>query len=204
MDTQTETQTRELVPAVVALMAAQAERLEVAKGLLAEVRRIEEGMLDLRDRLLQYGWRLGQELAAMKEEIGHGKWILFLEGHWPQLDRRDAWRYMEFFAKNPNVGNSGHLTFSTESVRKFMWGYIPVKERPQLAGDAPVDPITHHLTFVNTFSKWDRQVSLGRVAQPPQEVLRRECEPVVKRLAELLGREYLARLLESLPDPVAA
>ena len=191
-------------PAVVALMAAQAERLEAAKGMLAEIHRIEGGMMNLRERLFQYAWHLGQELTAMKEEVGHGKWLPFLEGHWPQLDKRDAQRYMLFFKENPKARNSAHLTFSTESIRKFMWDYIPVKERPHLEGDAPVEPITHHLTFVNVFSKWDRQLSLGRVAKPPQDMLRREFEPVVKRMAELMGREHLIELLRSLPEPAAA
>ena len=192
-----------ITPAVVALMAAQADRLEAAKSMLAEIQRIEGGMMDLRERLFQYAWHLGQELRAMKEEVGHGKWYQFLEGHWPQLSVRNASRFLLFFDDNreqPNRRNSTDLTFSTESIRKFMWDYIPVKERPQLEGDAPVAPITHHLTFVNVFSKWKRQLSLGRLGpKPAVEVLRRDCDPVVKDLADLLGREYLIDLLESLP-----
>ena len=195
-----------VTPAVVALMAAQADRLEAAKNMLAEIQRIEDGMMDLRERLFQYAWHLGQELKTMKEEVGHGKWYQFLEGHWPQLTVRNASRFLLFFTDNPqdsNRRNSADLTFSTESIRKFMWDYIPVKERPQLAGDAPVAPITHHLTFVNVFEKWRRQLSLGRLGpKPAVEVLRRDCDPVVKNLAELLGREYLIGLLESLPEKV--
>jgi hypothetical protein len=39
-----------------------------------------------------------------------------------------------------------------------MWGYIPVKERLQLEGDVEMNPGPHHLTWVNQFSKWDRQL----------------------------------------------
>ena len=191
-------------PAIVALMADQADKLESAKVLLAEIQRIEGGMMDLRELLFVSAWHLGSQLQDMKEDIGHGKWLVFLEGHWPQLSQQNASRYMAFFKANPNHGNSGDLTFSTESVRKFMWDYIPVKERPHLEGDAPIERITHHLTFVNVFSKWDRELSLGRVEKPPVEMLRRECEPVVKRMAELMGREYLIGLLESLPAKAAA
>lgn len=78
-----------------------------------------------------------------------------------------------------------------------------VEPTPEPVGDAPVGPISHHLNFVNVFSKWDRQLTLGRVGKPPQEVLRRECEPVVKRLAELMGPQYLIELLRNLPEAAA-
>ena len=191
-------------PTVVALMAAQVDRLEFARNLLAEIQRIEAGMLDLRERLFQYAWYLGAELVTMKEEVGHGKWLVFLEGHFPQVGERHAQKYMEFFRANPNPKNSSDLTYTTDSIRKLMFGYIPVKERPELPGDEAVAPITHHLTFVNVFSKWKRQLSLGRLGpKPAVEVLRRDCDPVVKDLADLLGREYLIELLESLPVDAA-
>ena len=196
-----------IAPAAVAVVAGLAGRLEFAKNILAEIQRIEGGMMDLRERLFQHAWYLGQELIAMKEEVGHGKWQVYLEGHWPDLDPRDGRRYMAFFDANPQDlkrRNSGVLTYTTESIRKFMWDYIPVKERPELPGDVSIPPITHQLTFANAWSKFRRQLSLGRVPQPAPEVLLRDCGFVVREMAEMVGRARLLELLESLPAEAAA
>ena len=73
--------------------------------------------MNLRERLLQHAWYLGQELTVIKEEIGHEKWLQFLEGQWREMSVRSAQRYMLFFKENPNARNSTHLTFTTESIQ---------------------------------------------------------------------------------------
>lgn len=200
-----ETQTLTPAPAAVAVVAAQSDRLERARELLAEVESIETGLVRDRERLLVNAWHLGQVLCAMKDDVNHGRWLPFLAGHLPKLSERNAQRCMAFFTDNPNPKNSSDLTFSTESVRKFMLGYIPVKDRPQLDGDGPVAPVSHHLTFINQFSKWDRQTNLGHAGpRAPVDQLRRDCTPVILRLVELLDREWLLHLIEKADLAAAA
>ena len=188
---------RALTPVVAAAVAAQASRLEAAREIYAQIEAMETSLRRDRDRLLELAWKLGEVLTTMKEEIGHGRWLTFLEGHWPQLGERNAQRCMAFFADNPNPWNSTDLTFTTDSVRKFTWHYIPVKERPQLEGDSPVAPVSHHLTIINHFSKWDRQLSLGLAGKaPPVEQMRRDFQPMIVRQVELLGKEWLLDLIE--------
>jgi hypothetical protein len=43
-----------------------------------------------------------------------------------------------------------------------MWYYVPLKERPRLDGNVEMNPGPHHLTFVNQFFKWDRQLRKPR------------------------------------------
>ena len=105
---------------------------------------------------------------------------------------------MALFEANPNWDNrksEEFHRFNTESVRKFLWGYIPAKERLHLEGDEGIDPGQHHLTFVNQFSKYDRQLRSGHVDGFELEIFRREIEPMIKRIVELCGREWLAELI---------
>ena len=188
---------RALTPAAVAVITAQAERLAVAKEIWAAIVGIEGALRLKRDEMLSLAWLLGEQLVFMKEEVGHGRWLRFLEGHWPQLGERNAQRCMAFFVANPKSVDSTDLIFSVESIRKFLWDYIPVKERPQLEGDAPVAPINHHLGVINHWSKWARQVSLGiNGAKPPVDQMRRDFEPMIKSQVELLGKEWLLEVIE--------
>jgi hypothetical protein len=76
-----------------------------------------------------------------------------------------------------------------------MWGYLPAKERLQIKGDEQIKPGLHHLTFVNQFSKYDRQLRNGHVESFSLEVFRREVEPMMRRVIELCGRDWVASLL---------
>jgi hypothetical protein len=99
-------------------------------------------LLDTRNSLLERAWRLGGLLARLKGQIPHGYWQAWICANLPELGSSDgartenASRCIRFYAENPKVGNSRHPEiFSVESVRKFMWGYVPAKERLQLEGD---------------------------------------------------------------------
>ena len=76
-----------------------------------------------------------------------------------------------------------------------MWGYIPAKERLLLPGDEKSPRLYHYLTFVNYFWMWDRRVRIGKYDAPDLETLQREVEPVVRRLIELCGHEWIRTLL---------
>lgn len=170
--------------------------LAEAQGIFEEIAEIEGAIRRNYDLLFAGTWRLGQKLSEIKAEVGHGRWLFWLGANWAEIDVRKAQLCMQFFAANPEANTSNLTHFSVESIRKLMGGYIPAKVRPQLDGDAPVKPSTHHLTFVNHFSKWDRQLQIEHIPAPEIEVLRRDCEPVARRMIELLGREYFAGLLE--------
>lgn len=167
--------------------------LAEAKALYAEILEAEKAIRLKRDELLTLALQMGKILVTIKDEIGHGKWLFWLGGHWPQLGEKNAQRCMALARENPKSEDSSDL--SEESVRKFMWGYIPAKQRAELEGDQKIAPAAHHLTPINHFWKWERQLKIGHVAAPPVEVMQREFEPVVRRLAELLGRDYVLGLL---------
>jgi len=122
-----------------------------------------------RNMILSGAWRVGNILSGLKEDIGHGKWIIWLISHFPELGSTDrmreenAARCMKLYKENECIKDGNSRLLSIDSVRKFMWGYIPAKDRPQLEGDSDIDPSPHHLTFVNQFSKWDRQRRSGHV-----------------------------------------
>ncbi|HWB58349.1 MAG TPA: hypothetical protein VG733_02610 [Chthoniobacteraceae bacterium] len=149
---------------------------------------------------LENMWRMGRALSQIKNIVGRGAWLPWLENHFPELGenpetrRRNAWRCIYLFEKNPNVRNSARLGFSEESVRKVMWGYLPQKQRPALPGDEPIKPAPHQLTFVNHYFKFRRQMKIGRV-KPDVARMREDLAPVITDLVELLGSDWLAKFL---------
>ena len=171
------------------------ERLEAAKHLLGEIVRDEAPLAADRQQRLVQAWQLGQVLAAMKEEVGHGQWLSFLAALWPQLSNQNAGRYLSFYQANPNSGSSRNLSFSPESIRRLRWNYVPARERP------PGTSLAHR-GFVGAFQRWERRLESGRPGSEaaPVEILREDCGPVLKRLAQLLGHEYVR---ERLAEPAA-
>ncbi len=169
-----------------------------AKAVYRQIVQFEGQLTKTRDTILRGAWELGQILNELKEKIGHGNWLIWLCSNFQELGKddgrriRNAERCMTFHARNPNSRNS--TNFDDESVRKFMWGYIPTKERVQLQGDRKDAPRVHHLTFVNNFFKWDRQVQINQEQMPPVDVLRRELEQPVRRIKELCGAEWVNSL----------
>jgi hypothetical protein len=191
------------------LVAPKQQLLAQAKHIFSKIAEIESRMLSDRGELLSHAWLLGAHLDGLKDQVGHGNWYLWLDanlrelGNTEDMRRKNAERCMKFLKENPNPKNSSDLganyrppaDFTAESVRKFMWGYVPVKERLQLEGDEDVNPQPHYLTFVNQYSKWRRQVKIGHVDLPPLALMRRDFEPTVRDLIDLLGRDWIAALL---------
>jgi hypothetical protein len=188
--------------------------LRAAKALFREIVSIENVMLTQRAGLLEKAWQLGILLNELKEEIGHGKWLLWLEGNFKELGKtaemreKNAQRCMKFARENPNPRNSSVLVregfpiipsspreFDGESKRKFMWNYIPEKERPEFEGNRKLKPLAHYLSFINHFAKFDRQVRVGLIPMPPLDLFRQECEPTMRRIIEIGGREWMLSLL---------
>ncbi len=173
-------------------------KLTRAKAIYRQMVQIEVGIIKSRDALLGSAWGLGQLLNQLKDAIGHGNWYLWLNANFQELGRaeetriKNAERCMTLHNRNQNRRNP--TDFDPESVRKFMWGYIPVKERVTLDGDRKDAPATHYLTFINNFYKWDRHVEIGQAELPSLEVMRREFERPVKRIKELCGADWVNKL----------
>src|SRR5207247_56989 len=74
-----------------------------------------------------------KRLNELKAVVGHGSWETWRASTFPKLSKRSSCNCMALDRNNPNVQKSAHL--SAESVRKFRFGYVPVKDRPKLKGD---------------------------------------------------------------------
>jgi hypothetical protein len=181
---------------------AQMPLVDEAKRLLAELAIGERRLLSERNYILGRAWLFGRVLSAIKDRVGRGNWYLWLNANLPELgsterSRQDnAARCIRFFRGNPADPRNSGGSFEQSTVRKFMWGYVPKKERPLLPGNERVRPSLHHLTWVNQFCKWDRQAAIGKVSMPAPDVFRRDITPVVRRLVALLGRPYIQSLLD--------
>jgi hypothetical protein len=116
----------------------------------------ESDFLNLRDALMLRGWKLGGLLCQMKEIVGHGNWEKWLPVSMPKLGAaagtrlNNAKRCMKLFRENQTVG--GKLKFSCDSERKFMWRYIPEKQRPKVK-----DPrFPRSVSFLNIANEFKR------------------------------------------------
>jgi hypothetical protein len=171
--------------------------IEEARRELAALEAIENSLYKTRDDICFHSWRAGRILIEIKEEIGHGKWLIWLRGNWPQHELR-AQRCMAFFRTNEDWKENKSVEFygfDRDSVRKLFGGYTPAKERLALEGDYEINPGPHHLTFINQFSKYDRQLRSGQVESFSAEAFRREIEPMIRRLIDICGRDWILSLL---------
>jgi hypothetical protein len=147
--------------------------------------------------LFMKGWELGKQLCHVKEEIGHGDWLLWLESRFPNLSRRNYQRCMVFYKDNPNCTNSCNAIvdprlFTQDSIRKFMWGYVPTKERNLIEdGSRPIENHYHPLDFRNQLFKWDQQVKKGLQDPPEPELFRKDMRPTLKLLGEIGGVDWV-------------
>jgi hypothetical protein len=159
-----------------------------AKRAIAELSAAEGRLLSMRNEILDRAWQLGKMVTALKDQVGRGNWYIWLAANLPELGNTErarqanAARCMRLYRDNSDRRNSCG-GFSAKAVRKFMWGYIPAKERLQLEGDQDIKPGPHHLTFVNQFSKYDRQLRSGQVEGFSMDIFRREVEPMLRRIA---------------------
>lgn len=181
------------------ITARVSDKLIQARAIYAEILEDEKSIAGNRDQMLMHAWKLGAILSELKDEIGHGKWLFWLGGNWPELGERNSQRCIAFFRANETwiapVKSVEFLGFEKESVRKFLWGYLPVKERLQLEGDEEIKPGLHHLTFINQFSKWDRQLRNGQIETFSVEIFRRDIERTIRRLDELCGKGWISSIL---------
>jgi hypothetical protein len=179
--------------------------LQKAKDELRALAASEIRLRENHDEILRRAWTLGSYLCELKENVGRGDWLIWLPANLPELGStnsartENASRCMRFFKDNPpKIGNSRFLKppaeFSPDSKRKFPWDYVPVKERLLLEGNEKVTPAPHHLTFVNEFFRYNRQLLIGKIEHFDLDLFRREIEPMARRLIELCGHDRFCNL----------
>jgi hypothetical protein len=184
--------------------------LQKAKDELRALAASEIRLRETHDEIFRLAWTLGGYLCELKENIPRGSWLIWLPANLPELGStnsartENASRCMRFFKGNPpKIGNSRFLKppaeFSLDSKRKFLWDYVPAKERLLLEGDEKVTPAPHHLTWVNEFFRYNRQLRTGKIEHFDLDLFRRDVEPMARRLIELCGPEWVSKLCSELP-----
>jgi hypothetical protein len=186
-------------------LAIQAKRLSKEGCRLLELMNEAEDSVYRNVNLANYrAWRFGKFLAGAKAELGHGRFTIWRAATFPNVHERKAQRCQELFAKNSKATELSDFSESAirkwiidlnkDSVRKFRLGYVPVKERLLLEGDEKVTPTPHHLTFVNEFFRYNRQLRTGKIEYFDLDLFRREIEPMAHRLIELCGVDWFSKL----------
>lgn len=128
-------------------------------------------------------WILGLRLLRMKEKLGHGNWLRWVEANLPIKERRVR-HYLELAEDNRTARSWKHL--DPDSVRKFRLGYVPDKQRTELEDDKNVGSAVHHVTLVNDFRKLMRRVNTNQLTID-QPKARQDLWPVFEWLTTLYG-----------------
>jgi hypothetical protein len=155
-----------------------------AKKLFALFKQAEASIHIGFDAALDRAWQFGKRLNQLKEIVGHGDWMKWREDSFPGLDDRAAQSCQALDRLNPNARNSAYL--SKESVRKFRYGYVPVKERPALKGDQTFSRPSHHSSVVVECNKLAQRIDAGQYA-PDKNELRRDFKPFYEWLGRLFA-----------------
>lgn len=170
--------------------------LEDAKHVFQEILDVEDALRRDYDRLICIGWRLGRSLHQLKAKIGHGKWLFWLGGHMPDIGEDKAQRCMQLFASNEGLSNPANLRdFDTDSIRKFLGGYMPAKIRPQLEGDQKLAPVVTFDSGTNKFAAFFRRISQGHATPPPWETVAPQAKLIVDGLRTIYG-DRITELLQ--------
>lgn len=142
------------------------------------------------DHALELAWQFGKKLNQLKERVGHGSWEKWRADSFPKLSKTKSCNCMALDRNNPNVLKSGDL--SKESVRKFRFGYVPVKDRPKLKGDKRISRTNHHSSVVNECNKLMQRIE-SRQYKPPKE-LDADFEPFLRFMVARRAQACMAPL----------
>ena len=167
--------------------------LSEAQKYFAEIVCIETELQRNYLRLLVQSWSLGKSLAALKADIGHGRWLFWLGANWSELGETRARRTIALFEANEAIDpNQANLPdFTTDSIRAFMGGYIPAKIRPQLPGDQKLVQGPNPWNFINDLNKFHKQVTEGLIPRPSVEDAQRQFAPSLDVMLDLAGRDWV-------------
>ena len=146
--------------------------VEKAKKTIRDMVNLEGEFLRTRDFLMLRGWILGSHLAELKQRIPHGDWEKWLPANFSELGGTDRYRLevakrsIKLFRDNQSphllrfkshgipcdLGQSRKL-FNCDSERKFMWRYIPEKQRPQIDDDKKFPRSVSLLNIANEYNR---------------------------------------------------
>lgn len=110
---------------------------------------------------LFHAWQAGIRLNKMKELIGHGHWLNWLDINFCKphgLAERTAHAYMKIDTDNaelrhvkPNPQRVADLKFDT--IRKYAYGFIPEKAQPNKEGDIKFPRLVSVGNIVNEYNR---------------------------------------------------
>ena len=104
-----------------------------ANTLHNEALEIKEKVLAGAMSALEKAWQCGKRLNAIKEIVGHGNWLPYLETHLPEISESTAQRYMKIDRDNPNAARVRELKF--DSIRKHCLSLAPAKKQIEHPGN---------------------------------------------------------------------
>jgi hypothetical protein len=133
---------------------------------------------------LENAWQCGKRLNLIKESVGHGNWLTWLDANWPELGQRTAQYYMKIDTDNPNANRGSDLKF--DSIRKHRMAKVPKKPRVEEDGDQSFSKPEHHSTVVNELARLFQRIDAGQ-QKVDEDELRRDFKPTYERLQRLYG-----------------
>jgi hypothetical protein len=168
-----------------------------------EMKDHEGQFLRIRDFIMLRGWLIGWELVQLKEKVGFGEWDKWVPLNLPFLGDADetrrinARRMMKLYRDNQSpkllraaaaiesksVGIPTDLkgkVFDTASERKFMWQYVPAKERPNTK-DIRFPRSVSFINMVNEYNRLKQRHIEGLQLVDFNEV-REEAGPLTEKL----------------------
>lgn len=155
-----------------------------AKALFRKVSEVDASIYGTLDHGLYINWQFGILLNQLKAKTGHGNWLAWRRDTFPKLDDNKAERCQRLNRDNPNASTLGDL--NKDSIRKFRYGYIPIKDRPKQKGDGKFPRPSHHSSVVNECNKLMQRVKSGQY-QPNEKELLRDFRPFFEWLSLLYG-----------------
>jgi hypothetical protein len=141
-----------------------------AKRLFGEMNQAETEVYGTLDYANERAWRFGKLLNQLKEIVGHGNWAQWRDDSFSGLDDRAAQRCQALDRANPNAQKFADL--SKDSIRKYRFGYVPVKDRPKLKGDRKFSRPSHHSSVMVECNKLTQRIETGQYKPNDRQLLR--------------------------------
>ena len=160
------------------------DQLAEAKTLHAESQQAEATVESNAMLALEKAWQCGKRLNSIKENVGHGNWLTWLDANWPELGQRTAQYYMKIDTDNPNANRGSDLKF--DSIRKHRISKVPKKDHPKDNADQSFSKPEHHSTVVNELARLFQRIDAGQQSVDEDE-LRKDFRPAYERLQRLYG-----------------
>jgi Protein of unknown function (DUF3102) len=161
------------------------QQLKEAKTLYAKAEAARATIEVQEQTALENAWQCGKRLNLLKENVGFGNWLTFLESNWPEISERTAQSYMKIDSDNPGAATVADLKF--DSIRKYRIAKsVPKKEKVEEPGDQSFSKPEHHSTVVNECMRFFQRIDAGQ-QEVDEDELRRDLRPVYERMQRLYG-----------------